>query len=138
MNRSADIDRILAHIGTPEMEYQEFDTAPDTDQARANWSLLHSATTQENEARPPVRPDVPEQRAEAFRERVSERSGRMPPAPQPGPVETPPVVERAEERPLQQLFARISGKPTAPASRPAASTEQRGATPLSQVFKRLE
>ena len=140
MNKSADIDRIFAHIGAPEMKYHEFEPAPDMDQARSNWSLLHSATgTAENEgarlAQP--RPAAPEQRAEAFREHVA-RHVAEPPRVVPSPHPEPPAsASQAGERPLQQVFARVAGQPVAPVPRAEAPVEQSKPTPLSQVFKRL-
>ena len=137
MNRSADIERIFAHIGTPEMKYHEFEPAPDTDQARANWSLLHSATESGEEDRPPLspaRPGAPEQRADAFRERTSERTVRHPrPEAATGvPPESP--EGQPSGRPLQQVFARLGGRPAAAEEPPP---EPQARTPLSQVFKRL-
>jgi hypothetical protein len=155
MSRSADIDRIFAHIGTPDMKYHEFEPAPDTDAARGNWSLLHSATATRDESgdRPvPLRPVAPEQRAEVYRERVAERAERReqearaaeregvvdsrfggPRVDDPRPGVAPVAPERSPGG-LQQVFSRLSGRPTEP--QPQQPEPSRG-TPLSQVFKRL-
>ena len=143
MNKSADIERIFAHIGTPEMKYHEFEPAPDTDQARANWSLLHSATEpgeEGQEALAPTRPEPPEQRADAFRERMSERTVRQvrpDAATEAGPASTGTPPDQPPGRPLQQVFSRLTGRPSAAETRPEPAAEPRAATPLSQVFKRL-
>ena len=137
MSRSADIDRIFAHIGAPDMKYHEFEPPPDTDQARANWSLVHSATRRddETETQAPVTPAAPEQRGDAFRERVSERAIR---APHPSAGEAPENAAREAEpsRPLKQVFDRLGGRSPAPEPRSEPARET-SATPLSQVFKRL-
>lgn len=147
MAKSADIDRIFAHIGMPEMKYHEFESGPDADQARASWALLHSATRAPGEVGP--EPDVelhaPEQRADAFRERVErvvrhapgEPAADLPPA-RGEPPHAPPEGPRAQGRPLQQVFSRLSGRADPP---PQSSHERRdpqqATTPLSQVFRRL-
>ena len=145
MAKSADIDRIFAHIGLADMKYHEFEPAPDTDQARQSWSLLRSATTPAGESELPPDSDAPrpEQRAEAFRERVAERVVRHATA-EPDPDTRQVQAERSAEprggqasgRPLQQIFSRLSGRAEPPPG-PREREEQQRTTPLSQVFKRL-
>ena len=132
MKRASDIERMLAHIGDPDMRYQEFESARDESRARADWSLLDSAT--------------------------GDRSGRAAgPAPEPAaslpppPIQRPAYVERelapAEipEEPqhpgeargqLQRVFAKLRGD-AAPVATPEPAPARTRDTPLSQLFKRL-
>lgn len=138
MSRAADIERIIAHIGATDLTYREFEPPPDTDLARASWSLVHSATgPDDGSTQQPMRPPAPEQRPAALRERVAERAAAPARAPESAPdatapPESPPPAGRA--RPLQQVFARLGGRA---AGSGESSSGDRSATPLAQVFKRL-
>lgn len=142
MKKASDIERMLAHIGDPDMRYQEFETPQDEARARADWSLLDSAAggreRQSATARsaasaeqvtapavvpPPVAPARPT---------YVEREYVAPPA-QP---ETH-VEQSGEARgQLQRVFAKLRGDEAVPQRTETAPVQKRD-TPLSQIFKRL-
>ncbi|MFN4090733.1 MAG: hypothetical protein ACK4QW_17045 [Alphaproteobacteria bacterium] len=143
MNRASDIERMLAHIGDPEMRYQEFEAPRSEARARADWSLLDSAAGGKGgqpvvpEAAPMTPTIVPP--ADPARPSYVERELVVPDATAPDagkdglpPAGAPPGEARGQ---LQRVFARLRGEPPPPAA-PVPPSPKRD-TPLSQIFRRL-
>lgn len=141
MKKASDVERMLAHIGDPDMRYMEFDTPRDETRARADWSLLDSATGGKRSAAvtptavagpttvsgPTTTPDTHARPAYVERE--------LTPAEIPADETRQPSGEAQGQ--LQRVFAKLRGDaPPAAPQRTEAPTRTRE-TPLSQIFKRL-
>jgi len=150
MKKASDIERMLAHIGDPDMRYIEFETPQDEARARADWSLLDSATGGQRQRSVTSQP-VPAAAGTvapgmATTAVVSPASPAMSPRPAYVERELTPAEVPEEPHPqqtgeargqLQRVFAKLRGDTPAEPVRhepPPARTRE---TPLSQIFKRL-
>ena len=136
MKKASDVERMLAHIGDPDMRYMEFDTPRDETRARADWSLLDSATggRRDGSAAPmAVPPATLAPEAHAAAPRYVERELT--------PAEIPEDERRQSsgeaQGQLQRVFAKLRGDAPAPAPQRSETPTRTRETPLSQIFKRL-
>lgn len=152
MKKASDIERMLAHIGDPDMRYIEFETPQEEVRARADWSLLDSATGGQRQRSGASQP-VPAAAGSVAPGIAT--SGVVPPASPTGAVSPRPAYVERELTPaevpeephpqqtgeargqLQRVFAKLRGdtppEPVRQEPPPARARE----TPLSQIFKRL-
>ena len=149
MKKASDIERMLAHIGDPGMRYIEFETPQEEVRARADWSLLDSATggqRQRSGAPQPV-PVAAGSAAPGMATAGVVPAASPPMSPRPAYVERELTPAEVPEEPhpqqtgeargqLQRMFAKLRGDtpPEPVRQEPPARTRE---TPLSQIFKRL-
>jgi len=133
MKKASDIERMLAHIGDPDMRYIEFEPLPDESRARADWSLLDSAAGGQRVRQ--VAPPLP-QAPTAIPAAAPARPVYVERELSPSEVPEEPQPHSGEARgQLQRVFAKLRGD-TPPPPRNEAPAKTRD-TPLSQMFKRL-
>lgn len=143
MNKASDIERMLMHIGSPDMLYREFDTSRSEARARADWRLLDAASggASGNVTGPESAPGFDQSKVSAG-EAVARRPGPyvernldMPPEP-PSALPDETSSPAAGNGQLQQVFQRLQSGAAGPLEGSSAKTSK-GGTPLSQLFRRL-
>ncbi len=143
MNKASDIERMLMHIGSPDMLYREFDTSRSEARARADWRLLDAASGgASGDVTVPESAPVSAQSNSGGGETMArrplpyvERTLDVPPEP---PSTLPeesssPVTDQGQ---LQRVFQRLQGADVGQPESSAAKISK-GETPLSKLFRRL-